>query len=316
MNELLPLIVIVGPTAVGKTEIGVKAAQMIDGEIISGDSMQVYKFMDIGTAKPSEEEMGGIPHHLIDSINPDEEFNVAVFQKLVEKYLINIHNKGKLPIIVGGTGLYIRSVIDYYDFTPPGENPSKREELRKLSEEQGTEPLVKLLQNIDPVSAGRIHHNDTRRLIRALEVYYATGRPISEFQYHSERLPPKYDLAYFGLTMDRERLYQRIEKRVDVMISRGLVDEVKKLLEMGYGTHHTSMQAIGYKEIIDYLNGMYSLEEAVELIKRNTRRFAKRQLTWFRQDSRIRWKDVESYSNFDEIASEIVSESEGQFGKT
>ncbi len=316
MNKLLPLIVIVGPTAVGKTETGVKVAQKIDGEVISGDSMQVYKFMDIGTAKPTREEMGGIPHYLIDSIEPDEEFNVAVFQNFVEKYLVYIHNKGKLPIIVGGTGLYIRSVIDHYDFTPPGEDPARREELKRLSDEQGNEPLVKMLERIDPVSAGRIHPNDTRRLIRALEVYYATGRPISAFQYHSERLPPKYNLAYFGLAMDREQLYLRIEKRVDAMISRGLVDEVKKLMDMGYGAHLTSMQAIGYKEIIDYLNGLYTLEEAVELIKRNTRRFAKRQLTWFRQDPRIRWKAVESYSNFDEIANEIVHESEGQFGKT
>ncbi|WP_418792480.1 tRNA (adenosine(37)-N6)-dimethylallyltransferase MiaA [Phosphitispora sp. TUW77] len=313
MKKLLPLIVIVGPTAVGKTEIGVKVAQKINGAIISGDSMQVYRYMDIGTAKPTMDEMGGIQHYLIDCINPDEEFNAAIFQNLVDKHMISIHNNGNLPIIVGGTGLYIRSVIDYYDFTPPGENQVKRRELRKLSDVQGNEPLVKMLKQVDPVSAGRIHPNDTRRLIRALEVYYSTGLPLSNFQYHTESLPPKFNLAYFGLTMDRGKLYQRIEKRVDAMISRGLVNEVNKLLEMGYGAYHSSMQAIGYKEIIDYLNGVYSLKEAVELIKRNTRRFAKRQLTWFRKDSRIKWKDVESYTNLDEIANEIVDESEGQF---
>jgi len=315
MSKLLPLVVMVGPTAVGKTEIGVKVAKKVSGEVISGDSMQVYKYMDIGTAKPSIEEMDGIPHHMIDEILPEEDFSVAAFQEKVAKLIIQIAKKDMLPIIVGGTGLYIRSVIDHYDFSPPGQDLEKRRKLYEISEKQGNEPLFKELTIKDPVSAGRIHPNDTKRLIRALEVYYTTGTPISEFHYNSEDLPPKYNLAYFGLSMNRDKLYQKIEKRVDVMFSRGLVNEVKKLMKMGYGPQNSSMQAIGYKEIVDHLNGLYSLEEAVELIKRNTRRFAKRQLTWFRQDSRIKWKNIENYSNFNEIANEIAYESEGQFGE-
>lgn len=313
MNNLLPLVVIVGPTAVGKTEVGIKIASKIDGEIISGDSMQVYRYMDIGTAKPTTEEMMGIPHYMIDIVNPDANFSVAVFQQEVEKYIGLISGKGKIPLIVGGTGLYVRSVIDHYDFSPPGENSEKREELFRIAKEDGNMALLEKLKEVDPYSAERIHVNDTKRLIRALEVYYTLGRPISEFQYSNEAMPPKYNLAYYGLTMERQILYERIEKRVDTMISKGLVDEVKNLLKMGFGPHNTSMQAIGYKEIVDYLEGRNTLDEAIDIIKRNTRRFAKRQLTWFRRDKRIMWKNVENYNSLEEIASEIISEVEGQF---
>lgn len=315
MKKLQPLVVIVGPTSIGKTEVGIKTAKNINGEIISGDSMQVYKHMDIGTAKPSKEEMAGIPHHMIDIINPTEDFSVAVFQEKVEKHIGEINLQGKIPILVGGTGLYIRAVLDYYDFSPPGGDPEKRNELLNLAQDLGNEYLAAQLKEIDPAAAARIHPNDTRRMVRALEVFHATGRPISDFQYNHSALPAKYDLAYFGLTMEREKLYQRIEARVDSMMSRGLVDEVRTLVKMGYGPQHTAMQALGYKEIIDYLDGRSSLAEAVETIKRNTRRFAKRQLTWFRRDPRIKWKTVDNDSSLGEIAAEIGTEAEGQFWK-
>lgn len=312
----LPLVLIVGPTAVGKTEVGIRLAEKIDGEIISGDSMQVYKYMDIGTAKPAREEMRDIPHYMIDEIDPGEDFSVAVFQNKVENYIRLINEKGRMPILVGGTGLYVRSVIDYYDFTPPAGDLDRRQELTEMSEQFGNERLVELLKKIDPVSAERIHQNDTRRLIRAIEVFQTTGKPISDFQYTSVETEPKYNLAYYGLTMERENLYKRIEQRVDLMISRGLIDEVRELVEMGYGLQNTSMQAIGYKEIISYLESKISLDEAIELIKRDTRRFAKRQLTWFRRDKRIQWKIVENYGSLEEIANEIAAKVEGQSCQT
>lgn len=313
MNKLLPLVVIAGPTAVGKTEVGIRVARKIGGEVISGDSMQVYKYMDIGTAKPTREEMAGIPHHMIDIVEPDREFSVATFQKMVEEHIVSINQRGKIPILVGGTGLYIRAVLDHYDFSPPGGDHVMREELLDAARQKGNEYLVKLLKEVDPVSAGRIHRNDTRRLIRALEVYYTTGKPISHFQYNAEELPPKYNLVYFGLTMSRPGLYRKIEQRVDLMLARGLVDEVKTLVQMGFGPQSTAMQALGYKEIYAFLNGKYSLEEAVYLIKRDTRRFAKRQMTWFRRDRRICWINVENYKSLEEIADEIAARAEGQF---
>jgi len=316
MKKLLPLIVIVGPTAVGKTDVGIEVARRVNGEVISGDSMQVYKYMDIGTAKPTEAEMAGIPHHMIDIVDPDEEFNVARFQEMVGYHIHNINERGKVPILVGGTGLYVRAVLDHYDFSPPGESLSQRKELMDLAALKGNQCLAEMLREVDPEAAGRIHPNDTRRLVRALEVYRTTGKPISSFQYVSETSPPKYNLGYFGLTMEREKLYNRIEQRVDKMMAGGLIDEVKGLVEKGYGPQSTAMQALGYKEIIDYLEGLCTMEEAVELIKRNTRRFAKRQLTWFRRDKRIRWIEVQNYESLDKITDEIIAISEGQFTNT
>lgn len=316
MKAKLPLVVIVGPTAVGKTEVGIRLAGKIGGEVISGDSMQVYKYMDIGTAKPTEQEMAGVPHHLIDVISPGEEFNVAKFQELVERSIQLIVNKGKIPILVGGTGLYVRSVIDEYDFTPPGGDNSLRLSMLKIAGEKGNEYLVEVLEKVDPAAAKRIHRNDTRRLIRALEVYQTLGRPISDFQYVSGTAQLKYNLAYFGLSMNRQKLYEKIEKRVDIMIEKGLVHEVSGLLEMGYGPEKTSMQALGYKEILYYFGGLCTLAEAVLLIKRNSRRFAKRQMTWFKRDNRISWYDVENYNSLGEIANEIAIKVEGQFSNT
>ena len=279
MKTKLPLVVIVGPTAVGKTEVGIRLAGIIGGEVISGDSMQVYKYMDIGTAKPTEQEMAGVPHHMIDVISPGEEFNVAKFQEMVEKCIEEIASKGKIPILVGGTGLYVRSVIDEYDFTPPGGDDSLRSTLLKIAAEKGNACLVEMLEKVDPAAAKRIHLNDTRRLIRAIEVYQALGRPISDFQYVSGHAKLKYNLAYFGLFMNRQKLYEKIEKRVDIMIEKGLVHEVADLVKMGYGPDNTSMQALGYKEMLYYFGGLCTLAEAVGLIKRNSRRFAKRQIT-------------------------------------
>lgn len=311
------LIVIVGPTAVGKTEVGIELAKLIDGEVISGDSMQVYRGMDIGTAKPTKEEMQGIPHYMIDILDPDEEFSVALFQKMVENYIKQIYDKGKVPILVGGTGLYIRSVIDHYDFTPVAVDPSLREKLKEEAEMYGSASLHRKLQQVDPKAAEKIHPNDMRRIIRALEVYLSSGRQISSFhRLEDESLPPKYRLGYYGLTMQRHNLYRRIEERVDKMIEKGLIEEVRCLLKKGYHEGMVSMQGIGYKEIIGYLRGEYTLENAVQLLKRNTRRFAKRQLTWFRRDARIKWFDVEAYSFTSEIAREIAMQFEGQFIKT
>lgn len=316
MNKKLPLVVIVGPTAVGKTEVGIRLADKIGGEVISGDSMQVYNYMDIGTAKPTKQEMAGIPHHLIDVISPGEEFNVAKFQEMVDRCIELIVRKGKIPILVGGTGLYVRSIIDEYDFSPPGGDNSLRSRLLKISEEKGNGYLVEMLEKVDPAAAKRIHLNDIRRLIRALEVYQAVGRPISEFQYVSGAANKKYNLAYFGLSLNRQKLYEKIEKRVDIMIEKGLVNEVSGLVKMGFGPENTSMQALGYKEILYFFDGLCTLPEAILLIKRNSRRFAKRQMTWFKRDNRISWYDVEKYISLEEIANEIAMKVEGQFGNT
>lgn len=311
MNPPL-LIIIVGPTAVGKTDVGIEVAKIIEGEVISGDSMQIYRHMDIGTAKPSPDEMQGIPHYMLDIMEPNEEFSVALFQEMVEKYIREIGDRGKIPILVGGTGLYVRSVIDHYDFTPISVEPELREKLNEDAITKGNDYLYRRLQQIDPATAEKLHPNDTRRIVRALEVYISSGKPISSFHRIDHDLPPKYSLGYFGLNMDRQELYKRIEKRVDKMIEKGLVAEVEGLLAKGYHGDLISMQGIGYKEIIAYFRGECSLEEAIGLIKRNTRRFAKRQLTWFRRDTRIKWFDVEKYKDKSEIAHKIVRQLEGQ----
>jgi len=306
-----PLVVIVGPTAVGKTAVSIRLAKKIDGEIISGDSMQVYRLMNIGTAKPAEQEKEGIPHYMLDLLDPDEEFSVALFQQKVTGYISDILDRGKMPVLVGGTGLYVRSVIDHYDFSPAGIDHDYREQLLQQAETHGKEFLHEKLREVDPEAADRLHPNDTRRIIRALEVYRQTGQPITSFQYRDDKLPPKYRLGYFGLTMDRDHLYKRIEQRVEQMIGAGLVEEVQVLLEQGYRPDLISMQGLGYKEITGYLQGQYSFDEAIELLKRNTRRFAKRQLTWFRRDPRIKWLNVENHHSPSEIASEITKQVEG-----
>jgi len=304
MNE--KLIIIVGPTASGKSALGIKLAKALKGEIISGDSMQVYKYMDIGTAKVPPDEREGVPHHLIDILEPFENYSVALFQKEAKRLITAINQKGNIPIIVGGTGLYIRSIIDPYDFSDFSFDINYRKELEEIASQKGGDYLYKELYKIDPVAASKVHPNDLRRMIRALEVYKHTGKPLSYFWERGREKKPAYSFLYYGLTLDRELLYQRINERVDNMISKGLVDEVKNLLKMGF-RESTAMQAIGYKEIVWYLEGKITLDEAIYLIKRESRHYAKRQFTWFRRDPRIKWYDS-GKNSLEKITEEIIYE--------
>ncbi|WP_051965379.1 tRNA (adenosine(37)-N6)-dimethylallyltransferase MiaA [Thermanaerosceptrum fracticalcis] len=306
-HYLLPVIVIVGPTAVGKSKLGVEVAFQLKGEIISGDSMQVYRGMDIGTAKIKPEEMKGIPHYLIDIKNPDESFSVAEFQKLAEEHISLIRAKNKFPMIVGGTGLYIQSVIDPYEFTEQKDITEQRKKFYTLAETYGKEYLHNLLKEIDPDSAKKIHPNDLKRVTRALEYFAETGRPISRNKSAFLKNKQKYNTFFIGLTMERSILYQRINQRVDQMIEEGLVEEVRELLAKGYSPELPALQGIGYRQIIGYLKNEYDLDHAVYLIKRDTRHFAKRQLTWFRRDPRINWFNVDPQKNIEELIPEIVS---------
>lgn len=285
----LPLLVLVGPTAVGKTQLSLRLAEELDGEIVSADSMQVYKFMDIGTAKPTPEERRRIPHHLLDVCLPNESFSVARYQRLAWDAIANIHRRGRFPILTGGTGLYVQAVVDGLNFPPQPSDKQYRAKLQALAQEEGPEAVHRLLQRVDPETASRIHPNNLRRVVRALEICRCTGRPMSAHLKEEPRQKPPYDLHMYGLTRDRSELYERINRRVDEMIAAGLVAEVKVLVEMGFAEGKTALQALGYKEILAYLQGLLTFEEAVELLKRDTRRYAKRQLTWFRRDRRIRW---------------------------
>lgn len=294
-----PLIILTGPTAVGKTALSVKLAKVINGSIISADSMQVYRGMDIGSAKVTKEEMGGIKHYLIDVLEPDEEFHVVRFQQMAKEAMAEIYQEGKIPIMTGGTGFYIQSVLYDIDFTSQQEDIAYRERLEQLAKEQGNEALHAMLQEVDPVSAEKIHANNVKRVIRALEFYEKTGMPISE---HNEKEAAKespYTFCYFVLNDDRQRLYDRIELRIDQMLEQGLVDEVRKLKEKGYHKEMVSMQGLGYKEILAWLDGEISYEEAVYILKRDTRHFAKRQLTWFRREKDVIWVDKDKF-NYDD----------------
>ncbi|MFO7151759.1 MAG: tRNA (adenosine(37)-N6)-dimethylallyltransferase MiaA [Bacillota bacterium] len=305
------LVAIVGPTAVGKTEISIEVALKLDGEIISADSMQIYKYMDIGTAKPTLEERKGIPHHMIDIVYPDEEFSVADFKEMAEKCIADIHRRGKIPILTGGTGLYINAVCYGYTFSSFDKDENLRNQLRLEAEKYGNEFLYGKLKQIDPKAAEKIHPNNLRRVIRALEVYIKTGVPFSHFEELTKMHGSPYDLLIFGLTMPREELYKRIDKRVQKMIESGWIDEVKRLLEMGYAKDLNSMQALGYRQIIDYLEGRITLEEAVRLIARDTRRYAKRQYTWFRKDKNIIWLDLLKEGR-EKIIENIIKSVEGK----
>ncbi len=299
--------IILGPTGVGKTEIGVKIAQDLSGEIISCDSRKVYKFLDIGTAKPSEEERKKIPHYLIDIADPDEEFSVADFKREAERKISQIENRGKLPILVGGSPLYIKAITDGL-FPGPGKNADLRKKLREEAEESGEERLYQKLKKIDPPTAEKVHSHDLKRIIRALEVFTLTGKPISSHQQESvlsSQVPGLKQAVMIGLKREREELYGRINARVEKMLAAGLVEEVKGLLEKGYSEELNSLEGLGYKQIIGYLKGKYGLPEAVRLLKRDTRRFAKRQMTWFRKDDRITWVIVKENSNSEEIVKRI-----------
>ncbi|MBD7936638.1 MULTISPECIES: tRNA (adenosine(37)-N6)-dimethylallyltransferase MiaA [Cytobacillus] len=284
------IIILIGPTAVGKTKTSIELAKKYNGEIISGDSMQIYKGMDIGTAKITEEETEGIRHHLIDIKEPDESFSTAAFQTIVREKITEISRRGKLPIIVGGTGLYIQSVLFDYQFSNVASDDGFRKHLEERAKVEGNICIHKELQVVDPESALKIHPNNIRRVIRALEVYHCTGKTMTEWQ-NTQKPESVYNAAVIGLTMDRDLLYKRINQRIDIMMDKGLLAEVRGFCEKGL-RNCQSMQAIGYKEFYPYFDGLISLDEAVEQLKQNSRRYAKRQLTWFRNKMDVSWIDM------------------------
>lgn len=292
-----PLIILTGPTAVGKSALSVALAKAVNGSIISADSMQVYKHMDIGTAKITAEEMGGIDHYLIDELEPEEEFNVVRFKQLAVEYMQKIYAENKIPILVGGTGFYIQAVLYDIDFTENEADSIYRHELEQLLAEHGGEYLYELLKSTDPESASAIHPNNTKRVIRALEFAGLTGNKISEHNKEQRTKQSPYNYCYFVLNADRAKLYQAINERVDFMMNNGLVEEVSKLAALGYTRELVSMQGLGYKELLAYLDGEYSLEEAVDILKRDTRHFAKRQLTWFRREKDVIWANKEEFTS-------------------
>lgn len=300
------LIGTVGPTASGKTAVGIELAKRLDGEIISADSMAVYKGMDIGTAKPTPQERAEAVFHLIDVVCPDEDFSAAEFQRLAEEAVKDILRRGKQPILVGGTGLYIRALIGRLNIPAAAPNRELRERLKAEAAQFGNETLLEKLRAVDPVTAGRLHPNDQKRIIRALEVHALTGVPISHFHATAGTTEVAYHVRLFGLTMSRHALYQNIERRVDDQIRAGLVEEVRALLDKGYSPDLPAMKGLGYKQIAGYLVGEYDLRTAIDLVKRDTRRFAKRQLTWFRAEPGIHWIDVEN-RNPSQTADEILS---------
>lgn len=293
------VIILTGPTAVGKTKASIGLAKAIDGEIISADSMQVYRHMDIGSAKIKQEEMDGVPHHLIDVLEPDEDFHVVKFQELAKKAMQEIWDRGHIPIVTGGTGFYIQALLYDIDFDENEKEDMYRKELEQYAAQFGAEALHEKLALVDPKSAETIHANNVKRVIRALEFYEQTGKPISEHNETQRQKESPYQFVYFVLTDDRDHLYKRIDKRVDQMIEEGLVEEVRSLKEKSYTSQMVSMQGLGYKEILAYLNDDCTLEEAIYTIKRDTRHFAKRQLTWFKRERDVTWIDKEKY-NYDE----------------
>ena len=294
-----PIVVLTGPTAVGKTELSIQLAKVIGGEIISADSMQVYKHMDVGSAKITPEEMDGVRHYLVDELEPFDEFHVVKFQEYAQKYLNEIYAHGKIPIIAGGTGFYIQALVNDIDFTEQESDSAYRKELEALAEEHGNQYLHDRLKEVDPESAEAIHPNNRKRVIRALEFYQETGRKISEHNAKEQMRTSPYNFAYFVLNDERSHLYKRIDARVDKMIEDGLEAEVRRLKEMGCTKDMVAMQGIGYKEMLSYLDGSYSLEEAVYIIKRETRHFAKRQITWFKRERDVIWlnKNEFDYKN-------------------
>ncbi|SDO81043.1 tRNA (adenosine(37)-N6)-dimethylallyltransferase MiaA [Halobacillus aidingensis] len=305
-----PLVIsVVGPTAVGKSNLGIRIAQCFNGEVISGDSMQIYRTMDIGTAKVTKGEMQGIPHHMIDFKDPAEHFSVAEFQENVQTLIWEIHERGKLPVLVGGTGLYIQATLFNFHFSEQKKDPSIMEKLEKEWKENGRDYMYKRLVEIDPEQAEKIHPNNERRVLRALEVYETTGQVMSE-RHHQQQKESPFNPLLIGLEMDRELLYDRINRRVDQMIEQGLLEEVQNLYEQGLKDSQ-SMQAIGYKELIPYFEGSCTLGEAIELLKRNSRRYAKRQYTYFKNKMDINWYEV-SPSNYEEKFETILGDLAGK----
>lgn len=305
MNKLKkPLIILTGPTAVGKTDLSIQLAKLVNGEIISADSMQVYKEMDIGSAKIRPEEMKGVPHYLVDEIEPEEEFNVVRFQTMAKNAMKTIYQKGKIPVIVGGTGFYIQALLYDIDFTDTTEDSDYRRELEQLAQQKGNEYLHEMLRSVDPKAAEEIHANNRKRVIRALEYYRDTGEQISKHNEQQRQNESPYQFAYFVLNRDRSELYRRIDRRVDLMMEQGLLEEVRRLKERGCTSDMVSMKGLGYKELLDYMDGTYSLEEAVRIIKRDTRHFAKRQITWFKREKDVHWIDLD-YKTQEQALEEI-----------
>lgn len=312
MKDKDNLFILIGPTAIGKTALSIELAKRMNGEIISADSMQIYKYMNIGSAKITKEEMEDIPHHLIDIVFPDEDFTVADYKDSAIKLIKNINSRGKLPIVAGGTGLYINSLVYNLNFTQVEPNEEIRAKLESLGDKYGNEYLHQELEKIDIESAKKISINDRKRIIRAIEIFKMTGKPMSEHNKNFRRPIEDYNLVMVGLNMDRKELYNRINLRVDIMIEEGLIEEVRNLLKMGYNKELVSMQGIGYKEIVMYLEGIISLEESVGLIKQGTRNYAKRQLTWFRRDNRIKWVNVDEFSNLNDLSQYIIDYSKNK----
>jgi len=301
------LLVIGGPTAVGKTELSIKLAKKLNGEIISADSMQIYKYMDIGSAKVTKDEMNGIKHYLIDAITPDVQFSVSDFKEYGDKALNEIMSKGKLPIISGGTGLYINSLTCNMTFTEAEKDEDYRQCLEDLALEKGNEFIHEMLKDCDPISYEEIHPNNRKRVIRALEVFKLTNKPFSSYNAGDDFYNSNYDVYYYVLTMNREKLYKRINKRVDIMMEKGLLNECIRLKEMGYTSDVQSMQGIGYKEILYHLEGRITLDEAIDMIKQGSRNYAKRQLTWFRRDKRCVFLDKDKMCD-DEILDKVIND--------
>ncbi len=305
-NYKKPLVILAGPTAVGKTALSLALAKRTDAEIISADSMQVYRRMDIGTAKIEENEMCGIRHHLIDILEPCDEFNVTIFKELAKKCIDDITTRGKIPILAGGTGFYIQAVLNDISFTEHESDTGFRGELSRYAKEKGNKALYDRLVSIDSAAAAKIHPNNTKRVIRAIEYCMTTGELFSKHnETESEKTSP-YNYTYFVLTMDRETLYERIDRRVDNMLKNGLVEEVRGLLQSGCSRDMVSMQGLGYKEVIDYINGVVPYEEMVYILKRDTRHFAKRQLTWFKREKDVIWLDKEKMN--DDVLMEYMLE--------
>ncbi len=301
-----PMIILAGPTAVGKTAASIRLAKAVGGEIISADSMQVYRHMDIGSAKIRPEEMEGVPHYLVDVLEPEEDFNVVRFQQMAKAAAEEIYSRGRIPIAAGGTGFYIQALLYDIDFTENDGDSSFRRELEKTAEEKGGEYLHALLQEADPEAALQIHPHNIKRMIRALEFHHQTGGKISEHNETEREKESPYNFAYFVLTDDRSCLYDRIDRRVDLMMEEGLLDEVRFLKERGVRRDSTAMQGLGYKELYAFLDGEYPLEEAVRIIKRDTRHFAKRQLTWFKRERDVIWADKSVIGQDDDAVIDFI----------
>lgn len=301
-----PLIILTGPTAVGKTKLSIQLAKAVNGEIISADSMQVYKRMDIGTAKITKEEMQGVRHYLVDELEPTEEFNVVVFQEMAKKAMAKIYQQGKIPIVVGGTGFYIQALLYDIDFSVHDSKETYRSKLQQYHEQYGSQYLHDMLKSVDPEYAKTVHANNTKKVIRALEYYKETGQKLSDHNLAQRQKESPYQAAYLVLNDDRQKIYERIDERVDEMIQQGLEEEVRTLVAKGCTKDMVSMQGLGYKEFFDYFDNKISLEEVISLIKRDTRHFAKRQLTWFRRERDVVWFNKNEYSSAQEFFEKIM----------